>query len=356
MCLGNVLLKDWLKRSIRGSRDKSFRIIETWFIKLFRIAPKAFGGKEQIVFFSPRAGRGLAASEVDDVFFRTYPKTRISTTNKFNYNSRFWIIDTLRLLLLKRSNHNQKIILIQYVEGFHVSPSINLLEYLQSQGSIIVKIWLDSYSNSLWDNRINKVSHLGNLNVVIDTPFLRQDKFVAGNSYFYKPVPLESTPTVPFSARKNFVFYSGGVENEGLYKPRKLVIDYLNENGFLVKGTAYDRNKPVQRPDYNTYRDELSNSLIGLNFTWKGEEDVLVTRTWEILSSGVLLIQNKSEVLRGLLEPGNHYLEFSSNQELLEILHDLRENPHKMNEIALAGKMKYEELFSPEVFWELVLK
>jgi len=325
-------------------------------INLFRLIPKTIGGKEQIVLFSPRAGRGLAVSDVDDVYFRTYPKTKIPTTKRLNYNSRFWIIDTLKLLLLKRFNHNQRIILVQYVDGFHISPSVDLLEYLQSQGTIIVKIWQDSYSDSLWDNRINKISHLGNLNVISDTPVLKQNKFVSGNTYYYKPAPVEGTPIVPFSAKQNFIYYSGGIENEGLYKPRKLVLDYLNENNFLVKGMAYDRNKPVQRPSYNTYRDELSNSLIGLNFTWKGEEDVLVTRTWEILSSGVLLIQNKSDVLHGLLEPGIHYLEFSSNQELIEILHDLREKPDKIYKIALAGRMKYEELFSAEVFWNLVLK
>jgi hypothetical protein len=208
----------------------------------------------------------------------------------------------------------------------------------------------------LWDNRINKISHLGELNIIVDTPILRQDKFVNGNCYYYLPIPVEITPPIPFPERKYFIYYSGGIEKEGIYKPRGLVIDYLNENNLHVHGTAYDRNKPIQRPDYNTYRRELSNSLIGLNFTWKGEEDVLVTRTWEILSSGVLLIQNKSEVLNDLLEPGVDYLEFSSNSDLLAILIDLKSNPDKIRTIAQAGKKKYEKLFSSEVFWALALK
>jgi hypothetical protein len=351
-----VLLKSWIKRSLRLIRDKSFWVIEILLVSLFKLIPKTSGKEERIVFFSPRAGRGLKSSEVDDVFFRTYPITKLEATEILCYNSRFWIIDTLKLLIQQRSTKNQKVILIQYVEGFHVCPSVDLLEYLQSQGAIIEKIWLDSYSDSLWDNRINKIAHLGSLNVVIDTPNLKEHKFIEGNTYCYKPVPLASTPNIPFSTRENFVYYSGGVENEGLYKPRKIVIDFLNEHNFHVKGTAYDRNKPIQRPDYNTYRNQLSNSLIGLNFTWKGDEDVLVTRTWEILSSTVLLLQNKSGVLSGLLEPGIHYLEFSSNQELLEILHDLQNNPDKISEIALAGKRRYEELFSAEIFWKLVLQ
>ena len=52
----------------------------------------------------------------------------------------------------------------------------------------------------------------------------------------------------------------------------------------------------------------------------------------------------------------NEKLLKQSLKELLEILHDLREKPDKIKEIALAGKMKYEELFSAEVFWNLVLK
>jgi len=325
-------------------------------IHLLKKAPRINARGEEIIFFSPRAGRGLKSSEVDDLFFRTYPKTKLSNTKKFKYNSRFWVIDSIKILLIQFLNPNQKIILIQYVYGFHIYPSIHLLECLQSRGAVIVKIWLDAYSDSLWDNRINKISHLGELNIIVDTPVLRQNKFVNGNTYYYKPIPVETTPSIPFPDRRYFIYYSGGIEKEGIYKPRGLVIDYLNENNLHVYGTAYDRNKPIQRPDYNTYRSELSNSLIGLNFTWKGEEDVLVTRTWEILSSGVLLIQNKSEVLHGLLESGVDYLEFSSNSDLLVLLSDLQNNPDKVRTIALAGKKKYEELFSSEVFWALTLK
>lgn len=352
----NAFINNWPKSLIRVIRDKAFSLIENCLIHFFKRIPKISGGREETVFFSPRAGRGLQSSEVDDLFFRTYPETRLSTTKRFKYNSRFWIMDSIKILILQCLNPNQKLILIQYVHGFHVSPSIKLLEYLQDQGVVIVKFWLDAYSDSLWDKRINRISHLGRLNIIVDTPVLKKDKFMAGNTYYYKPIPVEITPTVNFSDRKFLIYYSGGIDNGGMYQPRKLVIDFLNENNLYVHGTAYDRDKPIQRPDYNTYRGELSNSLIGLNFTWKGEDEVLVARTWEILSSGVLLIQNKSQVLQGLLVPGIHYLEFSNNLELLETIKDLQDNPDIISRIALAGKRRYEELFSAEVFWALALQ
>ena len=169
------------------------------------------------------------------------------------------------------------------------------------------------------------------------------------------PIPIKDLPLVAHSHRTNFVYYSGGVENDGIYKPRKDILDFLEQNGVRVGGTQYNRILPASRPDYTTYRSELSHSLIGLNFTMKGDSEVLVTRTWEILSSGTLLLQNKSDLFQGLLKSGIHYMEFSSNSELLDILKTLKNDRLQLEQIALAGKKKYESLYPTKKFWETVI-
>lgn len=132
-------------------------------------------------------------------------------------------------------------------------------------------------------------------------------------------------------------------------------MDYLSEHGIGISGHSYDRDNPGARPTYDSYRIGLSQSLIGLNFTWKGSEDVLVSRTWEILSSGVLLLQNESQVFGDLFIPGVHFLEFKSKEHLLGLLHELTSNPNLIEKIARAGMERYIELYSNEEFWKKVI-
>jgi hypothetical protein len=343
------------KNKLYKFRNKVFKSLETVFLNLYNLIPGFKFANIEIIFFTPRAGRGLKASEVDNLFLESYPTNKLDQTKFFKFNSRFWILTTISLLFKLKYYKKIQIVLIQYVPDFHLSPSIRLLEFFQKNNIEIIKIWLDSYSDELWDNRINRISHLGKINIIIDSPKLKTSKFSKDNNYIYLPIPVKTYPFRSFSERKTLLYYSGGIEENGLYKPRKDVLDFLHSNDFKVKGNQYDRKRPGLRPDYQTYREELATSLIGLNFTWKGDEDALVARTWEIFSSGVLLLQNKSNLLEGLFTPGVHYLEFSSNNELINLLKNLDADHSSISQIAIAGKKRYEELFSSEIFWNTVL-
>ena len=336
-------------------RNSIFVFFEKILITLFRIIPRSSKDRTIIVFFTSRAGRGLKISDAASSLFDSYPKQLSNISRFLQFNSRIWLINTLKLLVYCIFYKDCRVVLHQYVPNFYYSPSLRLLEFIDNRGAKIIKIWMDTYNDNLWDQRINQISHLGNLNIIIDTPKLRTKKFTRSNSYRYFPIPIKSLPLVAHSDRTRFVYYSGGVENYGIYKPRKDVLDFLEQNDIRVDGTQYNRTLPGKRPEYATYRSELSQSLIGLNFTWKGDSDVLVTRTWEILSSGTLLLQNKSDLFQGLLTPGIHYIEFSCNSELLEILKTLKNDRIQLEKIALAGKKQYENLFQTETFWETVI-
>ena len=152
--------------------------------------------------------------------------------------------------------------------------------------------------------------------------------------------------------RKNFVFYSGATARSGLYKERSEYISFLKEAGISIFGNAYDWNSPSRRPSYDLYRKALSDSKIALNFTWKGDVDVTTGRTWEIFSSGVLLLQNKSKILGNFFEPGVHFLEFDSKEKCEQMLHELSRDTEKIARIAKAGMDQYNSLFSPTKFWQ----
>jgi len=329
--------------------------LENILIALVRLIPRSRKNRTIVLFFTPRAGRGLKVSDADSSLFDSYPKQIREISRFLQFNSRVWLINTIKLLTYHIMYRDCRVVLHQYVADFHYSPSLKLLNFTNKRGTKIVKIWMDTYSDDLWDLRVNRISHLGNLNIIIDTPKLRTNKFTKSNSYRYLPIPIKSYPLVSHSNRTHFLYYSGGVENHGLYKPRKDVLDFLEQNEIRVDGNQYNRTLPGNRPEYATYRSELSHSLIGLNFTWKGDSNVLVTRTWEILSSGTLLLQNKSDLFQGLLISGIHYLEFSSNSELLEIIKTLKTDGTRLEQIALAGKIQYEKLFPTETFWETVI-
>ena len=201
-----------------------------------------------------------------------------------------------------------------------------MLRLLQLRGCRITKIWYDSYSKDLWQKRILKISEIGTTNFIVDTPELIRKFRAPNNNYFYSPPPIQDYKFVPYNQRSNFLYYSGGISSSGTYGQRRDVIDYLQYNGINISGMQYDRINFTARPTYDEYRKELASSLCGLSFTWKGDTDILPARTWEILSSGVLLLQNKSDVFEENFVAGVHYLDFSSKEELLEIIQNLKKN------------------------------
>ena len=344
-----------LKNKSLSARNSLFRRTEQFFLILFSNTRKLHVYEKRLVVFTPRAGRGLKKSEIDDIWLRTLPANSEWKVTKLQYNSRVWILNTIRLLLISKMTKNLKIVLIQYVVKFHHNPSLMLLEYCQKNGAIVVKCWMDSYSDALWNDRILAVSNIGSLNIIADVPQLKKSKFEKSNKYVFHPVPIATFEYTPFQARKNLVYYSGGISSSGLYQSRKEYLDFLNQQNIPVAGVSYLRDKPAKRLTYDEYRFGLSNSKIGLNFTWKNEFDVIVTRTWEILSSGVLLLQNKSNVLNGLLESGTHFLEFSTREEMLSLIMEIKSNTQLAQDIALNGQRRYLELYDSGKFWENIL-
>jgi hypothetical protein len=339
------------KKLIRSSRDSVFKVIETQVIKYLHLFPRFKLAEQRIVTITHRAGRGLKESQAHNEFFGTIPKPFLRNFRHIHYNSRIWILDFFKILYYFVLYPNMTIIVIQYVPKFLKFPSMDLLNALYERGVKIIKIWPDSWNKDLWEKRILPVSHIGDLSILCDIPNNPLVELDKSNKYSWHPAPVSDFPFIDFKERDSFVFYSGGVSQEGLYKSRREYMEYLNTNGYSVAGVSYDRDKAIGRPVYKDYREALANSKIGLNFTWKDDVDIITGRTWEVLSSGSLLLQNKSKILDGLFEEGVHYLAFSSKEDLLAQLDFLENNPAHAETIANSGHQRYKALIDVEKFW-----
>jgi len=341
----------WFKTKIKNVRDKSFLLLENVFIRIFEITPKLELFDQKILSFAPRGGRGIRKSNYDSEFFLSFPQDFRSSHVKLHFNSRFWIFDSIKVIFLVKFTKKVNVILIQYIRGFHIFPSPRLLEFLKFSDVNIIKFWLDTWDENLWHKRILPASSIGGRNVLIDLPNNELTKLDKFGEYKWNPIPVINLPYVDFKARKNFLFYSGATSANGLYRERAEYISFLEENNFSMSGVSYDWKNPVKRPSYDQYRKTLSNSQIALNFTWKGKVDVTTGRTWEIFSSGVLLLQNKSDILNSMFEPNLHFLEFTSKSHLLNLLHELADDLERVEQISKAGMDRYNSLFDSSKFW-----
>jgi hypothetical protein len=314
--------------------------------------PKTNLFKDKLFTFTSRGGRGIKESNIDSEFFLSLPKKFQHSHVKFHYNTRFWIFDSFRFLFLIKNTKNVNLVLVQYIRNLHVFPSYKLLNHIKSNNVEILKIWLDTWNENLWHKRILPVSNLSSRNILIDVPSNILSKLDKSGEYSWSPIPVSSYPYKKMENRENFVFYSGATARSGLYKERSEYISFLKEADISIFGNAYDWNNPSRRPSYDLYRKALSDSKIALNFTWKGDVDVTTGRTWEIFSSGVLLLQNKSKILGNFFEPGVHFLEFDSKEKCAELLHELSRDMAKIARIAKSGMDQYNSLFSSTKFWQ----
>ena len=340
-----------LKHNVLRFRDKCFEKFETILILVYRVIPAMKFVTKAFVIIGPRPGRGLKESVSDSEFMQTIPKESSNSYEYLRYNSKFWILSSIKLLYLAKTRTNMKLLVIQYVPNFHKFPSINLLNSLQNQKVDITKVWLDSWSRELWEQRMLPVASLGSTNYIADIPANPLVSLDPNGQYIWNPNPILQIPTVHMTDRDVFLFYSGGISEEGLYRSRKEILEFLNVNGVQVSGTAYLRDNPKSRPSYAEYRDCLARAKVGLNFTWKQDVDIITGRTWEIFSSQVLLLQNKSSVLDGMFEDGVHYVSFESKEDLLAKIKFIEENPLIAESIAKAGHEKFLDLFGSNQFW-----
>ncbi|MEO5340292.1 MAG: glycosyltransferase [Magnetococcus sp. MYC-9] len=105
--------------------------------------------------------------------------------------------------------------------------------------------------------------------------------------------------------------------------------------------TRYDPSPAYRRwllDDYATYMRKYTDATCCLSVLMFGNMARYLTgRSFEVLLSGALLVQEYSPLMHNHFIPGEHYLEFTTIAELVSIVHFMREHPEEAEEVRRRG-------------------
>jgi len=177
------------------------------------------------------------------------------------------------------------------------------------------------------------------------------EEIVSGLGYEYMHVPKD--PRVfnnPDFKRDIDVLFNGsfGYGRE----ERREVLQYLVDNGVnLVAGGS-------EGGDHFTteeYADRYKRTKIAIGFSRARGKDVINARCFEAMLCGALYLVQESKEMDKLYSPDTDFVDWSSKEELLEIIRQLLSKPEILTEKALSGQKKTEERYSAKTFWDKVL-
>ena len=116
--------------------------------------------------------------------------------------------------------------------------------------------------------------------------------------------------------------------------------------------SLYDSSPNYQKwlmEDYATYMRKLTDATCCLSILMFGDmAHYLTGRSFEVLLSGALLIQEYSPLMHNHFIPGEHYLEFTTIAELSSITRFITENREEAEEVRRRGYAFARECYSDE--------
>ncbi len=100
---------------------------------------------------------------------------------------------------------------------------------------------------------------------------------------------------------------------------------------------------------FSAYLKGLARAGSVLNFGMRSDLRVATTgRTFEVLASGALLVQEAADELDNYLIAGEHYLPFTTFADLRAIIAFLQSEPEQANEIRRRGSAFFRQTYAPE--------
>jgi len=86
------------------------------------------------------------------------------------------------------------------------------------------------------------------------------------------------------------------------------------------------------------------------------DRDQLKGRVFEIMMSGALLLESANEQIACYFEDGVDYVSFTTKEDLLDKIHYFLEHPDERLKIAENGRNKCIEKYTPQIFFDNILK
>ena len=239
--------------------------------------------------------------------------------------------------------------IISFLGTSPLNPTMKSIDYIKSKNSKILMMWPD-VSETCGIPQIREFKDHTDLHVCWGSE---------------NNVPAEITEQILWlwAPQDEKLYYPVYFEEQGIsasflgsmrYKERQDYIKFLlNKNVDVVVAGGQREN----RLDATEYASIMRRSKIGINFPWSPFGfDQCKGRVWEILASRSLLLERENIATKRHLKPGEHYVEYSDANDLVEKIEYYLNNDKERIQIATNGYNEYIKNFSSKVFWTTVLE
>lgn len=230
-----------------------------------------------------------------------------------------------------------------------LNPTMKSMEYLKSKNSKILMMWPD-VSETCGIPQIREFKDVANLHVCWGSENNVPADVKAKILWLWAPQDEKLYYPLEFEEQGITASFLGSMR----YKERQEYIQFLlNKNMDITVAGGQREN----RLDATDYAGIMRRSKMGINFPWSPFGfDQCKGRVWEILASRSLLLERENIATRRHLKPDEHYVEYSSPQDLALKIEYYLNNEEERRQIATNGYNEYLKNFSSKVFWTTVLE
>lgn len=223
------------------------------------------------------------------------------------------------------------------------------LDFVKNLKIPVVAIWSD-LQNSDQKYIANILKIYTTLNIFTSSSAIfNQVDLGASHAFMWVPKSSIYLDNNKFQERPFDVTYLGSQKKE-----RLPFIKYLKKKG--IKLFCGGGRSPSQI-DINEYIAILKKSKICLSFSYfNGVVPVINARTFEVIASGSMLLEQAGPETAKLFKPGLEYVTFFTKKELLEKINYYLNNQNEIIKITSAAKNKYIKYYSANRFWKIIFR
>ena len=293
-------------------------------------------------------------SHADDYLAKSIQNVNFGEVLEYSYenHSGFFFGHERNIRKLIKKKNPKMIILSSYNCSKIGYPHHNFFTYLREKfDTPVVRIWWDSTGRD-YVEQVRKMGSDITLNVLIESDIL-QKRAQKYSRFLRLWAPIDHHNFYPTEVERDIlVSFVGSI---GSYRSDRLsFINFLTGHDIPIFIGGYDTPNLVSETDFE---DILARSKMSLNFSQSVENNhQLKGRVFEIIFSGSLLLESKNSETSQYFEPGTHYVEFTSKQDLLDKINYYKKNPDERNKIANAGRAHALRNYSQEKFWRSLCK
>ena len=310
--------------------------------------------KKNILFVTPKWCDGLPELGFNNDFhnhFTTIMQSRPDCTIHTIYTDECALIYGCKIdNIIKKYVTDNKISIILYslINGRDYNPSVQCMRDLKESVAQCI-FWYDTGPD--WG--LKSIEQIGNS---VDYHFSWDNP--KGPFHEKEKLPNHLTLWTPedptlfdFDSRKDIdVSFLGSID---MYRDRIETLNLLHNKIKLVVsgGQRAAKLSPYQ------YASIIRRSKIGINFAlsqtgvfWQAKG-----RIFEYTASGGLLLDSRNPCTPDYFRPGIDYIEFSTVQDIIDIVQYYLQNSEIRQKIALSGYNRFKELWTAQKYWDTVI-